>query len=170
MARQLILVCKYVFVCICRGLGDRKSTHFLLRDTLHFLPSTYYAAIVANFFMRLGWALVVSPEQPFMRQHYLLLLGAVEITRRSLWGVLRVEWECIKNRTTSPATAAAAAAAGQSEKESHGASATDLAATRKSIVSRHRAEINTSNVCRHGRAQRTLRVRPPKDRGGRGFS
>ena len=57
------------------GLGTWHSHHFLLRDQLYFLPTTYYAAIVINFVMRLGWAFVISDQQPYIQQHFILLLG-----------------------------------------------------------------------------------------------
>ena len=57
------------------GLGTWHSHHFLLRDQLYFLPTTYYAAIVINFIMRLGWAFVISYQQPYIQQHFILLLG-----------------------------------------------------------------------------------------------
>jgi hypothetical protein len=71
---------------------------FLLRsaDTLHFQPYTYYTAMALNLLMRMGWALVISPEQFYTQQHFLLILATVEIMRRILWAVIRVEWEYTK--------------------------------------------------------------------------
>lgn len=46
--------------------------------------------------MRLGWAILISPEQTYVQQHIILLLGCIEILRRSMWAVFRVEWEWIK--------------------------------------------------------------------------
>ena len=77
------------------GLGERDSPHFLLRKDITFEPRTYYTAIILNGFMRLGWALVISPYQPYVQQHFILLLGAVEITRRFLWSIIRIEKEHI---------------------------------------------------------------------------
>lgn len=76
-----------------RGLGSLRSQNLLLRDSLHFAPSTYYVAIALNFVMRLGWALIISPDQPYLQQHYILVLGAVELLRRFQWAIFRVEWE-----------------------------------------------------------------------------
>ena len=47
--------------------------------------------------MRLGWALVISPEQPYLQQHFVLMLGVIELVRRCMWAVFRVEWESIRN-------------------------------------------------------------------------
>lgn len=46
--------------------------------------------------MRLGWAILISPEQTYVQQHIILLLGCIEILRRSMWAIFRVEWEWIK--------------------------------------------------------------------------
>ena len=80
-----------------RGLGSLRSRYFLLRDELHFRPSVYYTAVLIDFIARLGWALVISPQQPYLQQHFILLLAAVEISRRCMWAVFRVEWEFVKN-------------------------------------------------------------------------
>jgi hypothetical protein len=46
--------------------------------------------------MRLGWAIYISPAQAYVQQHIILLLGCVELLRRAMWAILRVEWEWIK--------------------------------------------------------------------------
>jgi hypothetical protein len=46
--------------------------------------------------MRLGWAILISPAQSYVQQHIILLLGCVELLRRSMWAIFRVEWEWIK--------------------------------------------------------------------------
>ena len=79
------------------GLGDWRSNHFLLRDELHFHPYVYYSSIVADLLMRLGWAFVISPDQPYLQQNYLFLLAVVELNRRFMWTIFRVEWEYIRN-------------------------------------------------------------------------
>ena len=33
------------------------------------------AAVVLDFFMRLGWAFVISPDQRYVAENYMLLLG-----------------------------------------------------------------------------------------------
>lgn len=86
---------------IYRGLGSFRSRIFLLRDELHFRPSVYYAAVFIDFLARLGWALVISPQQPYLQQHFILLLAALEISRRCMWAVFRVEWEYVKNMRSS---------------------------------------------------------------------
>jgi hypothetical protein len=43
--------------------------------------------------MRLGWILVISPGKPLARQHFILFLGTIEILRRFMWTIFRVEWK-----------------------------------------------------------------------------
>jgi hypothetical protein len=78
------------------GLGHFDAAHFGLRDELFFRPDWYYISIAVDFVMRLGWAFVISPDQIFVAESYMLLLGAIELTRRSMWAIFRVEWEYIK--------------------------------------------------------------------------
>lgn len=81
------------------GLGNIQSTKFLLREELHFAPYLYYIAILCDLVMRLGWALVISPEQPYLQQHFVLMLGVIELLRRFMWSIIRVEWESIRYTT-----------------------------------------------------------------------
>ena len=53
-------------------------------------------AIILDIIMRLGWAILISPSQTYLQQHLVLLLGCVELLRRFMWSVFRVEWEWIK--------------------------------------------------------------------------
>jgi hypothetical protein len=83
-------------VFVRRGLGDLNSSYIFLRQELFFSPARYYGAIALDFLMRLGWAFVISPDQPYIQQSFMLLLGAVELLRRSMWSIFRVEWEHIQ--------------------------------------------------------------------------
>ena len=56
----------------------------------------YAGGAAANGVLRCGWAVYVSPHQTAVAQHSILLLAAAELVRRSLWAVLRVEWEAAK--------------------------------------------------------------------------
>ena len=87
--------CLYWDVFMDWGLGDFKAEHFFLRssDTLFFPPYTYYCAIVLDAFFRLGWAIYISPGNMVLQQHFILLLGCVELVRRFVWSIFRVEWE-----------------------------------------------------------------------------
>ena len=81
------------------GLGNLKSANFLLRDYLNYAPYLYYIAILCDLVMRLGWALVISPEQPYLQQHFVLMLGVIELVRRFLWSIIRIEWEWLRNQS-----------------------------------------------------------------------
>ena len=52
--------------------------------------SVYIAALIFNLFGRISWALAISPE--FCRHSCRLLVGLLEIVRRGIWLVLRVEY------------------------------------------------------------------------------
>jgi hypothetical protein len=76
--------------------GSNSVSHKYLRPILLYHPFYYYAAIISNAVFRLGWAIVVSPGQPFLSQQYVLLLGVLELFRRAVWICLRVEYEQVK--------------------------------------------------------------------------
>ena len=86
----------YWDVVVDWGLGNRDSRNSFLRDEISFTPDKYYVSIGLDFFMRLGWVFVISPEQQYLQQNYMLLLSAVELVRRFLWSIYRVEWESIQ--------------------------------------------------------------------------
>jgi hypothetical protein len=91
-------LCQFLW-CGGSGSGDRSSPYpMLLRDTLYFSPSTYYTAMAGNFVMRLGWAFLISPEQAYVRQNYILMLGSIELVRRFVWAIFRIEWEDIEKQ------------------------------------------------------------------------
>ena len=79
------------------GLGSLSSDYLLLRstDTLAFEPYIYYSAIIVNIIFRLGWAIYISPDNMVLQQHFMLLLGCVELFRRFIGITLRVEWEFV---------------------------------------------------------------------------
>lgn len=65
---------------------------------LPFPPSMYWAFIVVNLFLRFTWSLKLSSHWQYLVewQRGLLLFEALEIVRRSVWVVLRVEWELVR--------------------------------------------------------------------------
>lgn len=77
------------------GLGDLKAEHFFLRrsENLAYPPAAYYCAIVIDSVFRLGWAIYISPGNIVLQNHFILLLGCVELLRRFVWSIFRVEWE-----------------------------------------------------------------------------
>lgn len=57
-------------------------------------PRWVYTTIaLTNLLARCGWAIVISPGQKVLKNHIVLLLGCVELLRRAVWSILRVEWE-----------------------------------------------------------------------------
>jgi hypothetical protein len=83
------------------GLGDLRAKHVFLRssNSLAFPPYIYYCAIVIDLIFRLGWAIYISPGNMVLQQHFILLLGCVELLRRFVWAIFRVEWEHLQIRS-----------------------------------------------------------------------
>lgn len=81
----------------------RKSKHgWLLRPNIYFRKSFYYWVIIFNLIFRFGWTLSLLPNQvfenKFLSTEFLMLLMAImEIIRRTLWSVLRIERERSEN-------------------------------------------------------------------------
>lgn len=61
------------------------------------LPTHWYAAgMLADLTCRLSWAVYISPGQRVVAANATLLLGAIELGRRAMWGLFRLEWEQIR--------------------------------------------------------------------------
>ena len=86
------------------------SGYYRLRSTrLYRRKSLYYGIFAANFFLRFCWTMTLIPRR-YLSQSGMLrdayssdfqtfvgpALASAEIIRRSLWGLIRVEWEAIK--------------------------------------------------------------------------
>lgn len=73
-----------------------------LRDGLNFKPKFYYTIMILNFFLRLSWmGTLLSKtviESIFEDQNlFVLVTEALEITRRFLWSIIRIEYELYSN-------------------------------------------------------------------------
>lgn len=83
------------------GLLESNTKNWLLRKYLTFEPKrNYYIVIVVNFIMRLSWMMTISPSIALYFGNSQLLTfvtGSIEIVRRGLWNLLRVEKEHLKN-------------------------------------------------------------------------
>ncbi|CAM9848145.1 unnamed protein product [Ectocarpus sp. 6 AP-2014] len=80
------------------GLGQRGSRRWGLRNTLlicHEAPWPYYVAVAVDLVLRLTWVARLAEER-FRSVDMVLTLELVEILRRSMWNVFRLEWECIQ--------------------------------------------------------------------------
>ena len=90
--------------------SDDGSGGYRLRSTrLYSRKSMYYGIFVANFMLRFCWTMTLIPRR-YLSQSGMLrdayssdfqtfigpALASAEIIRRSLWGLIRVEWEAIK--------------------------------------------------------------------------
>jgi hypothetical protein len=79
------------------ALLQKNDRHKFLRKYLSFEPArNYYIICVANLVMRLSWILTLSPNiiALFGNSNILTLVtGMVEIFRRGIWNLLRVEKE-----------------------------------------------------------------------------
>lgn len=86
------------------------SGGYRLRSTrLYSRKSVYYGIFLANFMLRFCWTMTLIPRR-YLSQSGMLrdayssdfqtfigpALASAEIIRRSLWGLIRVEWEAIK--------------------------------------------------------------------------
>ena len=73
----------------------------LLRPEMRYPKWCYYCAVALNAVARCGWAIYISPDQTVLAAHMVLVLGCVELLRRSVWALLRLEWEDIHTSTMS---------------------------------------------------------------------
>ena len=70
---------------LCRGLRIHLS-----RKQRRFRSCTYAVVMVFNFLARISWAVALGPHQiRNMNLHH--LMSFIEIIRRLVWGVLRIE-------------------------------------------------------------------------------
>jgi len=85
------------------GLGSRQ--HRFLRGNLLFKPYIYYLAICFDVFGRFAWmwALMEYPIPGVDGIYLTLIFGFLEITRRSMWSVFRIENEHLENISNSRA-------------------------------------------------------------------
>lgn len=81
------------------NLGNLKSKNFFLRDTLLFSPFIYYIVIVLDGIGRFLWTYQLTqypiPGLPYA--YHSLIFSTIEILRRTMWGVIRVELEQVNN-------------------------------------------------------------------------
>jgi len=73
---------------------------FLRKTLLYKRPGYYYAAMIGNLFMRCGWSLTISAsvqEHTMNPLAFQSVLAAVEICRRSMWNLFRLENEQVSN-------------------------------------------------------------------------
>lgn len=83
------------------ALLEPNCRNFLLRKYITFEPKrNYYIVFALNFLMRLSWTITLSPAITSLFGDPNLVTfatGSIEIVRRGIWNLLRVEREHINN-------------------------------------------------------------------------
>lgn len=68
-----------------------------LRDRRFFANYVYYFMIIFNFIARFAWAGTISTFFEQRKDFLKILFGVIELVRRCLWSLLRLEWAVISN-------------------------------------------------------------------------
>ncbi|OMJ88722.1 hypothetical protein SteCoe_9264 [Stentor coeruleus] len=84
------------------GLLRNSRNGWILRPNIYFPKNFYYWVIFLNFLFRFGWTVSLLPAQAFENQYLsseflMLIMCIMEIIRRTLWSVLRIERERSEN-------------------------------------------------------------------------
>lgn len=79
------------------GGGAVRLRHWGLRPTLLFgSAGSYYAAIGLDLVLRLVWVLkYVNFDHRLSYDKFMLLIECLEVLRRGIWSIYRIEWECL---------------------------------------------------------------------------
>eukprot|EP00727_Mastigamoeba_balamuthi_P008795 m51a1_g4538 hypothetical protein (685) ;mRNA; r:40024-43008 len=92
------------------GLVVRGSKNWLLRDNLQYRHKwIYYVCMALNLVLRMCWTLTISPEffkigRRMSTDAFTTILSILEIARRGMWNIIRVEKEHLENCTHHTAT------------------------------------------------------------------
>eukprot|EP01134_Creolimax_fragrantissima_P003737 CFRG3737T1 len=81
------------------GLFDQSSSYFPLRPSMLYPKITYYVWIIVDLVLRCVWSVQLSNLVHLSTAQRTLLFEFLEIFRRSLWNIIRVEYECIKTNS-----------------------------------------------------------------------
>eukprot|EP01012_Entosiphon_sulcatum_P057422 TRINITY_DN8118_c0_g1_i1.p1 TRINITY_DN8118_c0_g1~~TRINITY_DN8118_c0_g1_i1.p1 ORF type:complete len:901 (-),score=134.49 TRINITY_DN8118_c0_g1_i1:20-2722(-) len=83
------------------GLLRRNSPRLLLRKGLVYPVASYYVAMVVNIFLRFSWVVIMlirmSRHDSYADEWFLYLWPVLEVFRRCLWNVFRMENEHLNN-------------------------------------------------------------------------
>lgn len=83
-----------------RNKENKKRYWIFLRKDLNFSPLTYYTVMILNFIFRISWAIALFPHSFHISidMHYInLALASIEIIRRCIWNIFRLENEHLNN-------------------------------------------------------------------------
>jgi len=78
------------------------TTNFGLRPLLLFTPSIwYYCAIIVDLLLRFIWVTkYFNVPEVIGYNLFMMVMEVVEVMRRSMWSVFRIEWECLSKGHT----------------------------------------------------------------------
>jgi hypothetical protein len=115
-ATQVAFLACFVFATLYQYVWDVRMDWMLgrwgdgsgsrgLRARLMYAPVVYWVAVVADFFLRFIWTLTLVPSDAeslpiafrSITLHLKPLLGAIEILRRGMWSLIRVESQHLSN-------------------------------------------------------------------------
>jgi len=79
------------------GCGRKNNKHFFLREKITFPQVMYYIAIFYNVIIRAVWTWYFIPIPSQLSEWKNLLTGTLDIIRRGLWALIRIENENLNN-------------------------------------------------------------------------
>jgi hypothetical protein len=79
------------------GCGRKNNNNFFLREKITFPPLVYYIAIFYNSIIRGIWTWNFIPIPSHLTEWRNLLTGSLDIIRRGLWALIRIENESLSN-------------------------------------------------------------------------
>ena len=79
------------------GCGRKNNKHFFLREKITFPQMLYYIAIFYNVIIRASWTWHFIPIPSHLSEWKNLLTGTLDIIRRGLWALIRIENENLNN-------------------------------------------------------------------------
>ena len=79
------------------GCGRKNNKHFFLREKITFPQVMYYIAIFYNVIIRAVWTWNFIPIPSHLSEWKNILTGSLDIIRRGLWALIRIENESLNN-------------------------------------------------------------------------
>ena len=79
------------------GCGRKNNKHFFLREKITFPQILYYIAIFYNVVIRSSWTWSFIPIPSYLSEWKTLLIHTLDIIRRGVWGLIRIENENLNN-------------------------------------------------------------------------
>ena len=79
------------------GCGRKNNKHFFLREKITFPQVMYYIAIIYNLIIRAVWTWYFIPVPSYLSEWKSLLTCTLDVIRRGIWVLIRVENENLSN-------------------------------------------------------------------------